>query len=406
MAVPAAADAVTAEPLTAVEFSDLVAPLGPFGARRRVVAAVSGGADSMALAWLLRRWGDPLAVVVDHGMRLASAGEAAVTMERLSALGIPARLITLDVHPGPDAGARARAARYDALLGVCRETGLPDLFIAHHRQDLAETLLLRAAAGSGAAGLAGIAAVSWRGDARLLRPLLPVPPARLRATLQSAGVGWVDDPGNIDPSTARGGLRAKGVPGAAADAALRWAKARRVMEVGTAAELARHVAIHPSGHATVGGPLSARAWSALLWTVSGRAHPPRRAAVRQLMAAGGGTLHGVMVGHGVAVREAAAMGGAAAAVPGAVWDGRFVVRAAPPGGVIGGAGAALEGEARRLRRRRGLPSVVASVLPAISFSTDLLVIPHLAYPDTETCFTVEVDFRPPRPLAGTPFGVA
>jgi tRNA(Ile)-lysidine synthase len=360
----------------------------------------------MALAWLLRRWGDPLAVVVDHGLRAASAGEAAVTMERLAAMGIPARLVTLRVGPGPGSGARARAARYEALLGACREAGRPDLFIAHHRQDLAETKLLRAAAGSGAAGLAGMAAVSWRGDARLLRPLLPVPPARLRATLLQAGIGWVEDPGNTDPSTARGGLRARGVPDLAAEAAVRWARVRRVTEERTAAELAMHVTIHPTGHATVDGPLSARAWSALVWTVSGRAYPPRRAAVRQLMAAGCGTLHGVVVGRGLVAREAAAMAGTVPAARGAVWDGRFSVRFAPPGGAIGGAGTVLETGTRRLRRRRGLPSVVATVLPALSFGTDLLVIPHLAYPNAETCLTVGVDFRPPRPLAGAPFGLA
>ncbi len=393
-----------AEPLTDGEFADLVAPLGPFGAARQVAAAVSGGADSMALAYLLRGWGDPLAVVIDHGMRPASRDEAAVTMARLAALGIPARLITLAVRAGADAGARARAARYDALLAVCRDAGRPDLFIAHHRQDLAETMLLRAAAGSGAAGLAGMAGIAWRGDARLLRPLLTVPPARLRATLRAAGIAWVEDPGNVDPTTARGGLRARGVPDAAADVAVRWAVVRRAAESCTAAELACHVEIHPAGYARVHSQLSARAWSALVWTISGRAYPPRRAAIRQLISAGGGTLHGVLVRNGLVAREPAAVGPAVSTVPGALWDGRFFVRPTPPGIPAGATIAAAGSHASRLRRRAGLPSLVTRTLPAVFAGTDLLALPHLAYPDGETCLTVRIDFRPPRPLAGAPFG--
>jgi tRNA(Ile)-lysidine synthase len=392
--VPAAAD-----PLTDGEFADLVAPCGPFGERRNVAVAVSGGADSMALAWLLRRWGDPLAIVIDHGMRPVSADEAAVTMERLAALAIPACLITLAVPPGPDAGARARAARYTALLAACRLAGRPDLFVGHHRQDQAETMLLRAAAGSGPAGLAGMAAIAWRGDARLVRPLLAVPPARLRATLVAAGIGWVDDPCNSDPASARGALRTRGVPDAAADSAHR-AITRRAGDAATAAELACHVEIYPAGYAQVHGRLSEDAWSALVWTISGRPYPPRRAAIRQLISAGGGTVHGVQLHNGRVVREPASVMPPVPATPGATWDGRFVVRQAPPAAAI----AALGNQASRLRRRPGLPSLVMRGLPAVSLGAESLVVPHLAYAVGKTCPTVQVDFRPPRPLAGAPFG--
>ena len=231
-----------------------MAPLGPFGPGRAVVAGVSGGADSMALALLLRTWGDPLAVVVDHALRPGSAAEAATTMDRLAAMGVPARLVRLDgrLPPGPGLGARARAARYDALFDACRTLGRPDLVVAHHAQDQAETVMLRAQAGSGPMGLAGMARLGWRGHARLLRPFLGVDPRRLRATLRAAGIAWVEDPTNSDRSTARGALRSQPFPAAgllraATATAAAAGPARAEHERRLAVELAEIVTLHPSG---------------------------------------------------------------------------------------------------------------------------------------------------------------
>ena len=131
--------------------------LGPFGPGRHVAVAVSGGADSMALAVLAAGWGRPLALVVDHGLRQASAAEAEATLRRLHERGIPARLLMLHgLRPGPALQARARAARYGALTAACEEAGLVDLLLGHHGGDQAETIAMRRAAGSGPAGLAGM----------------------------------------------------------------------------------------------------------------------------------------------------------------------------------------------------------------------------------------------------------
>lgn len=371
---------------------------------------VSGGADSMALAVLLRGWGTPLAVVVDHGLRRESAAEAGITMQRLAGLGIAARLMTLrELRPGADLGARARAARYEALLGVCREGGWPDLLVAHHAQDQAETVLLRRARGSGAAGLAGMAAIAWRGDARIVRPLLGVMPERLRATLRQAGVAWVEDPSNHDPASARGALRAGGIDVAAELERSAWAGAARCrQEADVARELGRAVSLHPTGHAQVtlqaGAPLSATAWSALLWTVSGRPYPPAPDAVARLAAAGRGTLHGVALRGGIVAREFAATGAPVPAATGAVWDGRFVLRTGVPCGEMGPLGPdASRIRKTRLRRTGALPSLIMRTVPIVRIVTDLLMSAHLDYLGDRTWPSVQVDFRPARPLAGAPF---
>ena len=131
------------------EFEALMAPLAPFAPDRRVLAAVSGGPDSLCLAWLLRQWGAPRAIIVDHALRPDSAKEAEQTLERLNAMQVPARIVRIQIPPGPALGARARSARYDALLAACREEGLPDLLLGHHAGDQAETQILRARRGSG-----------------------------------------------------------------------------------------------------------------------------------------------------------------------------------------------------------------------------------------------------------------
>ena len=371
-----------------------MACLGPFDAGRRLIAGVSGGPDSMALALLLSRWGAPRAVVVDHALRPESAAEATLTVARLALFGVSARIVRLHLVPGPDLGARARAARYSALLRECRDRGCPDLVLGHHAQDQSETVLLRGRAGSGPAGLAGMAAASWRGDARLLRPLLGIAPSRLRATLWNAGVEWIDDPTNTDPSTARGALRSRPIPHPLAGAG----EARMAAEAALADELAHRVAIFPTGHAEVRGPLSEAAWSALVWTISGRPYPPPRAATRRLARHGAGTLHGVVVRAGIVAREPAAMAGPG----GREWDGRFVLEAAPDNAELG----ALDDAAGALRRRPGPPVSVLRTFPAVRLRGKLFAVPHLAYPDPETCRSVRVEFRPARPLSGAPFASA
>ncbi|HTW26071.1 MAG TPA: tRNA lysidine(34) synthetase TilS [Acetobacteraceae bacterium] len=397
--------------------------LGPWSATPRLAAAVSGGGDSLALAVLAADWvaahgGTLLALIVDHGLRPGSAGEAGWTAARLAERGIPARILSLGgLAPGPGLPARARVARYAALAAACREAGRLHLLLGHQAMDQAETWLMRRERGSGPAGLAAMPALAEQHDLRLLRPLLGLAPERLRATLRASGLSWVEDPTNANTQFLRPRLRATlrlGGPTAAGAACREAAEAglrREAAEAACGAVLARAVTLRPEGFALLpreGVPPAALA--ALLQAIAGAPYPPSADAVagladspRAATLAGARLLPAARLGPGwLLVREAAAMAPPVPARPGALWDGRFRLssRAAPPLGATLGA---LGDDAARLRRHSPLPAVVLRTLPAIRLEDALFAVPHLGYPDPRPCCCVPVAFAPTRPASGAPF---
>jgi len=134
-----------------------------------VAAAVSGGADSLALAAAVafERPGS-YALVVDHGLQPGSDRVAARAAAQCTGLGLDARVLTAAVGRAGGPEAAARAARYAALDDAVRASGLAAVLLGHTLDDQAETVLLGLARGAGARSLAGMAAV--RGAYR--RPLL------------------------------------------------------------------------------------------------------------------------------------------------------------------------------------------------------------------------------------------
>jgi tRNA(Ile)-lysidine synthase len=388
-----------------------MAPLGPFGPAPSLMAAVSGGPHSLALGWLAARWaagrgGRLLAAVCDHGLRPESAAEAAHVLALLAGQGIPARLLSLGLPPGPALQERARTARLAALLRLSAETGAPWLLLGHHRADQAETLLLRALAGSGAAGMAAMAPARAEAPALLLRPLLGVAPARLEATLAAAGLVPVRDPSNSDPRFTRARLRtALADPGgegeatrALAEAAGHFAARRAVATAAVAARLAAAARLHEAGFARLdraalgADAVAAAALGALLRLVGGGRFAPPEPGVARLLAAGQGTLGGAVLRRdGLLLREAASLAPSMPARPGALWDRRF--RLAGPGGEgfeIGAAGEA----ARRLPRPADIPAAVVPTLPALYRDGTLAVLPALSYPSNEAARRHALVFAP------------
>jgi tRNA(Ile)-lysidine synthase len=209
-----------------------------------VAVAVSGGGDSLALLWLAAQAlpGRVTALTVDHGLRAAAADEAALVARCAAERVVAHRLIRLDTAPGPgNLQAEARAARYAALAGACREAGIGVLLTAHHADDQAETLLLRLARGSGLGGLAGVREQALLAGIEVRRPLLAWRRAELARVVADAGWTAADDPSNRDPRFDRTQARAllSATPWLAterlaasaahlaqAEAALDWATAR------------------------------------------------------------------------------------------------------------------------------------------------------------------------------------
>ncbi len=169
-----------------------------FGDQDELALAVSGGADSTAMALLADVAGRSFTIWhVDHGIRDASAAEAEAVEELASSLGAPFELRRLNLNDGPDLEARARAARYAALPA--------DVCVAHTADDRAETVLLNLLRG---AGLAGVAALF----SRVRRPIFGLRRTETRALCESAGVPVVDDPMNSDPRFARVVVRNQLIP--------------------------------------------------------------------------------------------------------------------------------------------------------------------------------------------------
>lgn len=387
--------------------------LGPFEPTPTLAVAVSGGADSMALAiladaWVRRRGGRAVGLVVDHALRATSADEARLTIQRLAALGIAARLLTLtDLRLGAALAERARIERYRALAGACREAGIPHLLLGHHAGDQVETLTMRVLRGSQTHGLAAMPALRETEGLRLLRPLLTVDPALFRIFLSERRVGWVEDPSNRDVRALRPRLRAMLAAAsrdALLDAAASVGRLRAGEDVAIARELAERATIRPEGFALVSaGRIGAAALSRLVQAIGGASYPPSPGVVAPLAAEPQpATLAGVRImpagrlGPGfLIVRETAAMSMPIPAEPGTVWDGRFRVVAATPGVSIG----ALGDDTARLRRLSDLPAAVLRTLPAFRVDDRLIAVPHLGHGDP----AMKAVFDPPVPVAGAEF---
>ena len=406
--------------LTGAEIETLLAPLAawPF-----VILAVSGGPDSLALLHIYARWrslgrgGGQSAIVatLDHGLRPESGAEAAfVASEALSLALAHETLAWEGTKPSSGRQQAARAARYQ-LMGerLQREAAVPSAIVtAHTLDDQAETVLMRLARGSGLDGLAAMApvrALTPGSNISLVRPLLGVPGARLKATLTALGRTWIDDPSNRDPAYERVRLRetraaaqACGLTSEALGlAAHRMQRARAALEAATSALENEAATIWP-GMATViaRAPFERAALELRLRLLAralarcGGAHPPARLAEIERLAerlatlTGAATLGGCLITPGpgkiTITREPGRLGLQSITLrPGkvAIWDNRFEVSlAALAGGPV--TVRALTSEVwSNLRHERGVPAfpaIAAVTLPAFWCGDCLLAFPCLA----------------------------
>lgn len=186
--------------------ADLAALFAAVAQEPAIGLAVSGGADSLALLLLAQRWAASLPAAprlhvysVDHGLRSEAAGEVAMVLGVAKSLGIAATGLHWDGDK-PITGVQeaARLARYGLIGAAMAADGVSVLLTAHHRNDQAETVLMRMAHGSGIEGLRGMADMAEVEGVRVHRPLLGADPVALAEVVAAAGLTPAADPSNTD----------------------------------------------------------------------------------------------------------------------------------------------------------------------------------------------------------------
>ncbi len=385
----------------------------PEGARLAV--AVSGGPDSLALALLLHERHDIVAISVDHGLRPEAVFEVKTVAEIMHKCGIPhIALKWQETKPESNIQASARVARYRLIGEWCVAEKISYLLTAHHQDDQAETVLMRLARGSGVYGLAGMNMVSevpGVPEVKLIRPLLDVPKAALKAYLRARHIDWIEDPSNKNTDFDRVKIRQfletpplEGFSGARlAETAKRLRRSRDALEHYEREWTARSVREEEPGYLLLekdqltAAPedIILRGISSICRAFSGADYVPRMEKVERLLMSlrddgfSGATLYGTQFlpggeGSVLICREPAACATRANLTAHQIWDKRFEIS-------VDGATTALEigglGEAGWQMavtkwpevRETPIPYAVRLGLPAIFERGQLRALPHMGY---------------------------
>ena len=178
------------------------------------LVAVSGGADSLALAAALILEAKPLAlnaiaITVDHQLQENSHLQAEKVTSQLKELGyvqVITKKVVVTTESGIESG--ARDARYKALMESVKETKAVKVFLGHTRDDQAETVLLGLARGSGARSLSGIATE----NGIYIRPLLAITREETEAACKEWSLDYWSDPHNFNTDFTRVKVRQDVIP--------------------------------------------------------------------------------------------------------------------------------------------------------------------------------------------------
>jgi len=358
---------------------------GPLG------VAVSGGGDSVALLHVLAEWGRrPLHVFcVDHGLNAASGEWTRGVGDRARHVG--ATFTSLNwIGPKPASGlsAAARSARHRLLADAARAAGVRVLCLAHTFDDVAEAAWMRAHGSNVTAPSQWSPSPAWpegRG-VFLFRPLLDRSRDSLRQYLMARGIGWIDDPANVNPASLRTRARQadKTPPKASETASLSTAStAQMVRLLDTRWAAQGLISLRQDVLASLPEILVRKIVSAAVVCAGGGDRLPRGDSIVALMAdlekGRARTLCGARIWSEDAcvrvAREAGDIGrhgeGALDLRAGmeAVWDGRFAIRASRDGLIS--ASAVARGRLQDADRAQllGFPTELRGILPVLDEKT-------------------------------------
>ncbi len=170
----------------------------------RIAVGVSGGPDSMALAYLLSKWikknkGKLYCVIFDHNIRSNSKYEAYQVKDMLKNLKIKASIIKPNKNKLIKKNMEnARLNRFTGLLNFCKKKNILHLFLGHHFDDNLETYLIRKINGSNLEGLDSMNHISFLNNIQILRPFLKIKKSSIISYNKKNKIKFINDPSNLD----------------------------------------------------------------------------------------------------------------------------------------------------------------------------------------------------------------
>ncbi len=357
---------------------------GPIG------VAVSGGGDSVALLHMLHEWGQrPLHVFcVDHGLNPQSKAWTQSVAEHASKVGAKfSALHWQGDKPATGLSAAAREARHALLADAARANGIKVLCLAHTADDILEAAHMRTEGSNVGAPVVWGPSPAWpqgRG-VFLFRPLLDIRREALRECLRGQGIGWIDDPANVNPESHRARARVA-------------VRDRATPSAQEAATTAVDADLHPLGMIALSGDVALKALSAAVVCAGGGNKLPRMAELETLMARlpdgkvhtlcgsriwqMGDTIHIVREpgdirrsGHGTLAVKAGET---------VMWDGRFAIEATSAATVTPAAGLRRQLTADDQAVLAHLPVQLRAVVPVMHMNSEKKL---LARHPTLTCAT-------------------
>lgn len=193
---------------TRLDFSNFAEKIKPYSGKN-IAVGVSGGADSLALLFLLVEKGfNPFILTVNHGVRKSAILEIDHVAKIAARLKLPHHILSAQhLKTPPQTQAAARNLRFSLLSQWCKLNKIRYCALAHHQQDQVETFLFRLARGSGVEGLAAMQPEIVYNQCHFIRPLLETSPKNLTTFLQEKEIDWCCDPSNTAPQFARTHLR-------------------------------------------------------------------------------------------------------------------------------------------------------------------------------------------------------
>ena len=194
-------------------FKKIIKNFEYFENKPHIAVGVSGGPDSIALAYLLNKWieykkGKLTAIVFDHRIRHNSKIESFQVKKMLNDLGINSSIIRPNKNKLIKKNmSNARDNRFEGLIKLCKKNNILHLFLGHHLDDNIETYLLRKINGSNLDGLESINKITYFKNIQILRPLIDIDKKSILNFNKKNKLNFISDPTNKDLSYTRVKLR-------------------------------------------------------------------------------------------------------------------------------------------------------------------------------------------------------